>query len=51
MAAFTAVELDDALDGVAVQYRETQGHESAVFMSYFKRRVTSDTWLGGSRAV
>lgn len=40
-AAYKTVELDDKLDGAAVQHREVQGSESSLFMGYFPgRRVT-----------
>ncbi|XP_039142174.1 villin-5-like isoform X1 [Dioscorea cayenensis subsp. rotundata] len=44
-AAIKTVELDAALGGRAVQYREVQGHETEMFLSYFKPCIIPQ--LGG----
>lgn len=36
-AAIVTVQLDQHLGGNASQHRETEGHESALFLSYFKK--------------
>ncbi|XP_005105454.1 gelsolin-like protein 2 [Aplysia californica] len=39
-AAYKTVELDTFLDDVPIQHREVQGHESALFRSYFEDGIT-----------
>jgi hypothetical protein len=44
VAATKAAELDEYLGGNPVQYREVQGHESSIFLQYFRK-------LGGIRYI
>jgi gelsolin len=44
-AAYKMVECDEFLGGAAIQHRETQGHESPKFQSYFDTAITY--WQGG----
>jgi hypothetical protein len=37
VAAYKSVELDDSLGGTPVQYRETQAHESELFLAMLKK--------------
>lgn len=38
-AAIFTVQMDDYLQGKAVQHREVQGHESSTFLGYFKSGI------------
>ena len=37
--AMITTKMDDDMDGLPVQYRETQGNESSTFLGYFKPAI------------
>ena len=47
-AARFSVELDDSLGGSPKQYREVQGHESDLFLSYFRHNGGVEYLPGGT---
>lgn len=47
VAAYKTVELDSILGGTAAQYREVQGNESSLFLSFFKNTGGIEYLPGG----